>query len=88
MEPSFYDLSANEQAVLALLLALAFSSGLNEDQLNILGNFIEAVGQNILLIQAVVSSTPNASSSASCDCCALIEALRLRIESLEAALTD
>lgn len=58
MTSLFYSLSADEQVTLALIFALFLSEGLNENELNILGNFIEAVGQNILLIQAVISSQP------------------------------
>lgn len=82
--PYFYTLSADEQATLALVIALILSEGLNENELNILGNFIEAVGQNILLIQAVVSSAPTASTATpSCTPCQEIAVLRARIEALE-----
>lgn len=84
--PCFYSLSANEQTALALVISLLLSEGLNENELNILGNFIEAVGQNILLIQAVVSSVPTATTSTAspaCDPCQEIAALRTRVEELE-----
>lgn len=78
--PIFYTLTADQQATLALIIALYLSDGLNENQLNILGNFIEAVGQNLLLIQAVVSATPTTSS---CNACQELLDLRTRIEALE-----
>ncbi|SCM82855.1 conserved hypothetical protein [uncultured Sporomusa sp.] len=62
-EPNFFSLDSEQQVLFAALLAIIVSDKLNEDQLNILGNFVEAVGQNILLIQAVVSSTPPATKS-------------------------
>lgn len=57
-EPPFFSLDSEQQVLLAALLAIGIGEKLNEDQLNILGNFLEALGQNILLIQAIVSSTP------------------------------
>ena len=62
-ESIFYSLDSEQQVLLAALLAIIVSENLNENQLNILGNFVEAVGQNILLIQAVVSSSPSATDS-------------------------
>ncbi len=62
-ESILFSLDSEQQVLLAALLAIALSDRLNEDQLNILGNFVEAVGQNILLIQAVVSSNPPATKS-------------------------
>lgn len=79
--PIFYTLTADQQATLALIIALYLSDGLNENQLNILGNFIEAVGQNLLLIQAVVSSALPTTSS--CNACQELIDLRTRIEALE-----
>ncbi|WP_333594755.1 hypothetical protein [Anaerospora hongkongensis] len=58
-ESIFYSLDSEQQVLLAALLAIIVSENLNENQLNILGNFVEAVGQNILLIQAIVSSNPS-----------------------------
>ena len=81
----FYSLSADEQVTLALIISLLLSDGLNENELNILGNFIEAVGQNILLIQATVSSQPT-DNTAPLSSYAEIQELRTRIESLEARL--
>lgn len=51
-ESIFYSLDSEQQVLLAALIAIIVSDKLNENQLNILGNFVEAVGQNILLIQA------------------------------------
>lgn len=62
-EAIFFSLDSEQQVLLASLLAIILSDKLNEDQLNILGNFVEAVGQNILLIQAVVSSVPSSTQS-------------------------
>lgn len=62
-ESIFYSLDSEQQVLLAALLAIIVSENLNENQLNILGNFVEAVGQNILLIQAIVSSSPSATDS-------------------------
>lgn len=83
--PIFYTLTADQQATLALIIALYLSDGLNENQLNILGNFIEAVGQNLLLIQAVVSATPPSSPTGNSPChtCQELSNLRTRIEALE-----
>lgn len=86
--PIFYTLTADQQVTLALIIAIYLSDGLNENQLNILGNFIESVGQNILLIQAVVSATPVSSPTAnsSCHTCQELNNLRTRIEALEKLL--
>ncbi|MBR0325865.1 MAG: hypothetical protein IIX11_07035, partial [Selenomonadales bacterium] len=65
------------------IISLLLSEGLNENELNILGNFIEAVGQNILLIQATVSSRPT-DNTAPLSSYAEIQELRTRIEALEA----
>jgi len=62
-ESILFSLDFEQQVLLAALLAIILSDNLNEDQLSILGNFVEAVGQNILLIQAVVSSNPPATNS-------------------------
>lgn len=62
-EAIFFSLDSEQQVLLAALLAIILSDKLNENQLNILGNFVESVGQNILLIQAVVSSDPPAADS-------------------------
>lgn len=62
-ESIFFSLDSEQQVLLAALLALILSDKLNEDQLNILGNFVESVGQNILLIQAIVSSIPSSTQS-------------------------
>ncbi|WP_312519097.1 DUF5320 domain-containing protein [Anaerospora sp.] len=62
-ESIFYSLDSEQQVLLAALIAIIVSENLNENQLNILGNFVEAVGQNILLIQAIVSSSPSATDS-------------------------
>lgn len=62
-ESIFYSLDSEQQVLLAALIAIIVSENLNENQLNILGNFVEAVGQNILLIQAVVSSNPSTTES-------------------------
>lgn len=62
-ESIFYSLDSEQQVLLAALLAIIVSENLNENQLNILGNFVEAVGQNILLIQAIVSSNPSTTTS-------------------------
>ncbi|MDU4961995.1 MAG: hypothetical protein E6X17_15175 [Sporomusaceae bacterium] len=62
-ESILFSLDSEQQVLLAALLAIIVSDKLNEDQLNILGNFIEALGQNILLIQAIVSSSPPSAKS-------------------------
>jgi (p)ppGpp synthase/HD superfamily hydrolase len=62
-ESILFSLDSEQQVLLAALLAIIVSDNLNEDQLNILGNFVEAVGQDILLIQAVVSSDPPSTNS-------------------------
>jgi hypothetical protein len=58
-ENNFYTLSPNELLSLNLLLTVLFANGLNSNQLNILGNFICAVGQNILSIQTIIDGLPN-----------------------------
>lgn len=55
----FFNLSANELLALNLILTLVFCNGLNENQMNILGNFISALGENILLVQAKISTNPH-----------------------------
>jgi len=62
-ESNFFALDSEQQVLLAALLAIIISDQLNEDQLDILGNFLEALGQNILLIQARVSSNPPSTKS-------------------------
>lgn len=62
-ESNLFSLDSEQQVLLAALLAILVADKLNEDQLNILGNFIETLGQNILLIQAIVSSNPPAIKS-------------------------
>ncbi len=62
-ESILFSLDSEQQVLLAALLAIILSDKLNEDQLNILGNFVEAVGQNIVLIQAIVSSNPPSTES-------------------------
>lgn len=62
-ESILFSLDFEQQVLLAALLAIIVSDDLNANQLNILGNFVEAVGQNILLIQAVVSSEPSSTNS-------------------------
>lgn len=58
-ESDLFSLSINELIALNILLTLLLSDGLNSNQLNILGNFFEALGQNILIIQALVGAEPN-----------------------------
>ncbi|SDF85231.1 hypothetical protein [Sporomusa acidovorans] len=62
-ESILFSLDAEQQVLLAALLAILVADKLNEDQQNILGNFFEALGQNILLIQAIVSSNPPSTKS-------------------------
>ncbi len=85
MTSLFYSLSADEQVTLALIFSLLLSDGLNENELNILGNFIESVGQNILLIQAIVSSHP-IDNTATHSNYTEIQELRNRIEALESRI--
>lgn len=60
---NFFDLSSNELLSLNLLLTIILANGLNSNQLNILGNFICALGQNILTIQAVIGSLPDSNAT-------------------------
>jgi len=85
MTSLFYSLSADEQVILALIFSLILSEGLNENELNILGNFINAVGQNILLIQAAVSAQTT-DNTPFCVNSIDIQELRTRIEALETRL--
>lgn len=54
MEDDFFSLNSNELISLSILLTVVFSN-----QLNILGNFLCSLGQNILVIQAVIGANPN-----------------------------
>ena len=56
---NFFELSINELLLLNLILTFLLANGLNGNQLNILGNFLCSVGQNILVIQAVIGSFPD-----------------------------
>lgn len=58
----FFALSSNELLSLNLLLSISLANGLNANQLNILGNFICTLGQNILTIQAVIGSLPDSNA--------------------------
>ncbi|MBP2633290.1 MAG: hypothetical protein H6Q70_3918 [Firmicutes bacterium] len=58
IDGDFYTLSSNELLSLNLILTILLANGLNANQLNILGNFIAALGQNILFLQAVVDALP------------------------------
>ncbi len=62
-ESILFSLDSEQQVLLAALLAIIVSDKLNEDQLNILGNFLKVLGQNLLLIQAIVSSNPPSTKS-------------------------
>lgn len=62
-ESNFFSLDSEQQVLFAALLAILVADKLNENQQNILGNFLEALGQNILLIQAIVSSNPPTTTS-------------------------
>lgn len=98
VDQSFFSLSSNELIALNLLLTAALSHGLDANQLNVLGNFICALGQNMLIIQARISALPGqarymlhgeqlcpAEASASCsDAAALKEELQKCQERLAA----
>lgn len=58
IDGDFYSLSSNELLSLNLILTTLLANGLNATQLNILGNFIAALGQNILFLQAVIDALP------------------------------
>ena len=58
MEDDFFSLNSNELISLSILLTVVFSNQLNANQLNILGNFLCSLGQNILVIQAVIGANP------------------------------
>ncbi len=49
----------NEIIIYATIASLIISKDLNINELNILGNFFEAVGQNLLTLAAYKSSSPN-----------------------------
>lgn len=51
-EMLFFELSTDELTFLASLVALLLSRGLNADQINVLGNFIIAVGSLMTTIAA------------------------------------
>jgi hypothetical protein len=52
MNDLLYNLSPNEFALLTVVVAIALSEGLTEDELNSLGNFISTVGDVMLTIAA------------------------------------
>lgn len=85
MPSSFYDLSANEQVLLAVIIAILLSDGLNAAELAVLGNFIESIGQNLLLIQSVISAIPSDASPV-CPACTELRDLRTRLDALEARI--
>lgn len=58
VDQDFFSLNSNELLALNLLLTAALSNGLNANQLNVLGNFICALGQNMLVIQARIGALP------------------------------
>ncbi|SDD66085.1 hypothetical protein [Sporomusa acidovorans] len=51
-EMLFFELSTDELTILAVLVALGFSKGLNINQINVLGNFLAAVGTLMTMIVA------------------------------------
>jgi hypothetical protein len=59
-QSAFFSLGPDEQVTLAAILAIFLSKGLNADQLGILGNFLLGIGQNLVIIQTVISSQPEA----------------------------
>lgn len=89
-QATFYSLSANEQITLAAILAIILSDGLTADQLGILGNFFEALGQNLLLTQAIVPSQPAEPSPASSGQAEepTLASLQKEIELLKAKVTE
>ena len=58
VDQRFFSLNSNELLALNLLLTAALSNGLDANQLNVLGNFICALGQNMLVIQARIGALP------------------------------
>ena len=83
----FFSLNGEEQTALAALLAVLIAKELNLDQMNVLGNFLQGVGQNILIIQAVASSQsqshpPEYPDSLVC-LVKEIETLKVRVSQLE-----
>lgn len=58
----FFQLSPNEWLALNYALTVFLANGLNSNQLNIIGNFLCAVGQNMLLLQAWIGSCPNSNA--------------------------
>lgn len=59
MEDDFFALNSNELISLNILLTILLSNQLNSNQLNIIGNFLCGLGQNILIIQAVIGANPD-----------------------------
>lgn len=51
-EMLFFELSTDELTILASLVALGFSKGLTAEQINVLGNFLAAVGTLMTTIVA------------------------------------
>lgn len=85
-QTGFYSLSGEEQVVIAAALAFLMSEGLTPNQLNILGNFIEAIGQNILVIAS--QSGNNSSSSPPSDSSAELAELKKELACLKAKLEE
>lgn len=56
---NFFELTVGEFLTLELVLTMLISNGLNSNQLNILGNFLCDLGQNVLTIQAIVGASPS-----------------------------
>ena len=93
-ESILFSLDSEQQVLLAALLAIIVSDKLNEDQLNILGNFLKVLGQNLLLIQAIVSSNPPSTKSDSSSNTQVqnlqksIDMLHQDLETMKAKLVD
>jgi hypothetical protein len=93
MEQSvFYSLGADEQVTLAAIAAIVLSKGLDADQLGILGNFLLGVGQNLLIVQAVVSSQPETNPPCLASTCqntaTILADLQKEIDSLKAKIAE
>jgi hypothetical protein len=91
-QSAFFSIGADEQVTLAAILAILLSKGLNADQLGILGNFLLGIGQNLLIIQAVVSSLPEINppclASTCQDTAKTLADLQKEIELLKAKISE
>jgi prefoldin subunit 5 len=90
-QPEFFELNESQQILLLTVLTYLLADDLNANQLNILGNFIESLGQNLLLVEAVISantSTRNWDSKSTMDVQNLIQIMQQEINALKKRVSE